>query len=198
MVDFLLDLRLATINPDTDPLEQLLEQESTHAGTRPREAGPAPPPHPRSIVCGPMAGTAPSLLLAPAFRGACMRTQFPSAIAAGMVPLLPRSPAWRDGRCCATMPRPRPRRGPPAPTTTQTTTTAPVPVGRDHGQSGRSPRSRASYQDAVETSAPVTKLTDKTEYNLSAPTSSPTRALNAPCWLNVLLPIRPNGASGWI
>jgi hypothetical protein len=31
VVDFLLDLRLAAINPDTDPLEQLLEQESTHA-----------------------------------------------------------------------------------------------------------------------------------------------------------------------
>jgi hypothetical protein len=32
VVDFLLDLRLAAINPDTDPLEQLLEQESSHAG----------------------------------------------------------------------------------------------------------------------------------------------------------------------
>jgi hypothetical protein len=32
VVDFLLDLRLAAINPDTDPLEQLLEHESTHAG----------------------------------------------------------------------------------------------------------------------------------------------------------------------
>jgi hypothetical protein len=35
VVDFLLDLRLAAISPDdagTDPLEQLLEQESTHAG----------------------------------------------------------------------------------------------------------------------------------------------------------------------
>jgi hypothetical protein len=32
VVDFLLDLRLAAINPNTDPLEQLLEQESTHAG----------------------------------------------------------------------------------------------------------------------------------------------------------------------
>jgi hypothetical protein len=32
VVDFLLDLRLAAINPDTDPLEQLLEQESTHVG----------------------------------------------------------------------------------------------------------------------------------------------------------------------
>jgi hypothetical protein len=33
VVDFLLDLRLAAINPDADPLEQLLEQESTHAGS---------------------------------------------------------------------------------------------------------------------------------------------------------------------
>ena len=32
VVDFLLDLRLAAINPEADPLEQLLEQESTHAG----------------------------------------------------------------------------------------------------------------------------------------------------------------------
>ena len=32
VVDFLLDLRLAAINPDADPLEQLLEQESTHVG----------------------------------------------------------------------------------------------------------------------------------------------------------------------
>ena len=32
VVDFLLDLRLAAINPERDPLEQLLEQESTHAG----------------------------------------------------------------------------------------------------------------------------------------------------------------------
>jgi len=32
VVDFLLDLRLAAINPDADTLEQLLEQESTHAG----------------------------------------------------------------------------------------------------------------------------------------------------------------------
>lgn len=34
VVDFLLDLRLAAIAPDdnTDPLEKLLEQESTHAG----------------------------------------------------------------------------------------------------------------------------------------------------------------------
>jgi len=31
VVDFLLDLRLAAINPEADPLEQLLEQESTHA-----------------------------------------------------------------------------------------------------------------------------------------------------------------------
>jgi hypothetical protein len=33
VVDFLLDLRLAAIAPDEpDPIEQLLEQESTHAG----------------------------------------------------------------------------------------------------------------------------------------------------------------------
>lgn len=32
VVDFLLDLRLATIDPTNDALQQLLESESTHAG----------------------------------------------------------------------------------------------------------------------------------------------------------------------
>jgi lipoprotein-anchoring transpeptidase ErfK/SrfK len=54
-----------------------------------------------------------------------------------------------------------------------------------------------AYQDAVETSAPVTKLTDKTEYNIPR-TYLVTDQTSHPGWLNVLLPIRPNGASGWI
>jgi hypothetical protein len=33
VVDFLLDLRLVTIDPTTDALQQLLESESTHAGS---------------------------------------------------------------------------------------------------------------------------------------------------------------------
>jgi hypothetical protein len=32
VVDFLLDLRLAAIDPTSDALQQLLESESTHAG----------------------------------------------------------------------------------------------------------------------------------------------------------------------
>jgi len=32
VVDFLLDLRLAAIDPTSDALQQLLEEESTHAG----------------------------------------------------------------------------------------------------------------------------------------------------------------------
>ena len=32
VVDFLLDLRLAAIDPTNDALQQLLEEESTHAG----------------------------------------------------------------------------------------------------------------------------------------------------------------------
>ena len=80
-----------------------------------------------------------------------------------------------------------------APTTT--TTTAPVPVGAVTATQ-KVPELTA-YQDAVETSAPVTKLRDKTEYNLPR-TYLVTDQSSRPGWLNVLLPIRPNGASGWI
>ena len=54
-----------------------------------------------------------------------------------------------------------------------------------------------AYQDATETSPAVTKLTDKTEYNIPR-TYLVTDQTSRPGWLNVLLPIRPNGASGWI
>jgi len=80
-----------------------------------------------------------------------------------------------------------------APTTT--TTTVPVPVGAVTATQ-KVPEITA-YQDAIETSAPVTKLSDKTEYNLPR-TYLVTDQSSRPGWLNVLLPIRPNGASGWI
>ena len=54
-----------------------------------------------------------------------------------------------------------------------------------------------AYQDAVETSPAVTKLSDKTEYNIPR-TYLVTDQTSRPGWLNVLLPVRPNGTSGWI
>ncbi len=54
-----------------------------------------------------------------------------------------------------------------------------------------------AYQDPVETSPAVTKLTDKTEYNIPR-TYLVTDQTSHPGWLNVLLPIRPNDTSGWI
>jgi lipoprotein-anchoring transpeptidase ErfK/SrfK len=55
----------------------------------------------------------------------------------------------------------------------------------------------SAYEDAVETSEVVTKLSDKTEYGV-ARTFLVTDQTSRPGWLRVLLPIRPNGASGWI
>jgi hypothetical protein len=85
-----------------------------------------------------------------------------------------------------------------APTTTTTTTTAPAPPPPQPAVTAtqKVPEITA-YQDAVETAAPVTKLSDKTEYNLPR-TYLVTDQTSRPGWLNVLLPIRPNGASGWI
>ena len=54
-----------------------------------------------------------------------------------------------------------------------------------------------AYQEAVESSAAVTKLSDKTEYGLPR-AFLVTDQSSHPGWLNVLLPIRPNGANGWI
>src|SRR5437763_15544151 len=81
-----------------------------------------------------------------------------------------------------------------APSTT-TTTTAPKPVAAVTATQ-KVPELTA-YQDAVETSAAVTKLSAKTEYGLPR-TFLVTDQNSHPGWLNVLLPIRPNGASGWI
>ena len=82
-----------------------------------------------------------------------------------------------------------------APTTTTTTPAPPVPVAAVTATQ-KVPELTA-YQDAVDTSPPVTKLTDKTEYNLPR-TYLVTDQSSRPGWLSVLLPIRPNGASGWI
>jgi lipoprotein-anchoring transpeptidase ErfK/SrfK len=54
-----------------------------------------------------------------------------------------------------------------------------------------------AYQDAVETSPVITKLSDKTEYKIPR-TFLVTDQSSRPGWLNVLLPIRPNGSSGWV
>jgi lipoprotein-anchoring transpeptidase ErfK/SrfK len=82
-----------------------------------------------------------------------------------------------------------------APTTT-TTAPAPPPPQPSVTATQKVPEITA-YQDAVETAAPVTKLSDKTEYGLPR-TFLVTDQTSRPGWLNVLLPIRPNGASGWI
>jgi lipoprotein-anchoring transpeptidase ErfK/SrfK len=58
-------------------------------------------------------------------------------------------------------------------------------------------REITAYQDAVETSPVVTKLSNMTEYDVPR-TFLVTDQTSRPGWLNVLLPIRPNGASGWI
>lgn len=58
-------------------------------------------------------------------------------------------------------------------------------------------REVTAYQDAVETSPVVTKLSNTTEYNVPR-TFLVTDQSSRPGWLNVLLPIRPNGASGWV
>src|SRR6266540_3409758 len=54
-----------------------------------------------------------------------------------------------------------------------------------------------AYQDPVETSQAVTKLSDKTEYGLPR-TFLVTDQASHPGWLHVLLPVRPNGSNGWI
>jgi lipoprotein-anchoring transpeptidase ErfK/SrfK len=82
-----------------------------------------------------------------------------------------------------------------APTTAAPATTVPKPVGAVTATQ-KVPEITA-YQDAVETSPAVTKLSDKTEYNVPR-TFLVTDQSSRPGWLNVLLPIRPNGASGWI
>ena len=121
------------------------------------------------------------------------RTRTRAAIAAGVVALLAVAgvAGWALLRDDAKA-TPK-KKAAAAPTTTATT--VPAPVGAVTATQ-KVPEVTA-YQDAVETSAPVTKLTDKTEYNLPR-TYLVTDQASRPGWLNVLLPIRPNGASGWI
>jgi lipoprotein-anchoring transpeptidase ErfK/SrfK len=88
-----------------------------------------------------------------------------------------------------------PKKRAAAPTTT-TVAPAPAPPAPAVTATQKVPQITA-YADAVETSPAVTKLSDKTEYNV-ARTYLVTDQTSRPGWLNVLLPIRPNGASGWI
>jgi lipoprotein-anchoring transpeptidase ErfK/SrfK len=81
---------------------------------------------------------------------------------------------------------------------TTTTTTAPAPAKPAPAVTAKvNAREITAYQDAVETSPVVTKLSNVTEYDVPR-TFLVTDQTSRPGWLNVLLPIRPNGASGWI
>jgi lipoprotein-anchoring transpeptidase ErfK/SrfK len=123
------------------------------------------------------------------------RTRVRAAIAAGVVAALAVGgiAGWALLRDDAKAAAPKKRAA--APSTTATPTTAPKPVAAVTATQ-KVPQLTA-YQDAVETSAAVTKLSDKTEYGLPR-TFLVTDQSSHPGWLNVLLPIRPNGASGWI
>jgi lipoprotein-anchoring transpeptidase ErfK/SrfK len=79
--------------------------------------------------------------------------------------------------------------------TTLPPTTVPTPVAAVTATQ-KIPQITA-YQDAVETAPSVTRLSDKTEYDVPR-TFLVTDQKSRPGWLHVLLPIRPNGASGWI
>jgi lipoprotein-anchoring transpeptidase ErfK/SrfK len=89
-----------------------------------------------------------------------------------------------------------PKKRAAAPTTTTTTTPTPPPPAPAVTATQKVPELTA-YHDAVETAPAVTKLSDKTEYKVPR-TYLVTDQTSRPGWLNVLLPVRPNGASGWI
>jgi lipoprotein-anchoring transpeptidase ErfK/SrfK len=120
------------------------------------------------------------------------RTRVRGAIAAGVVTVLALGGVggWLLLRDEST-PAPKKRAAP----TTAAPTTVPQPVAAVTATQ-KVPEITA-YQDSVETAPSVTKLSDKTEYNVQR-TFLVTDQSSRPGWLNVLLPIRPNGASGWI
>jgi lipoprotein-anchoring transpeptidase ErfK/SrfK len=93
---------------------------------------------------------------------------------------------------------PKKRAAPTTTTATTTTTTTPPPPPPAPAVTAtlRIPEITA-YWDAAETAPVVTKLSNRTEYNIPR-TFLVTDHTSHPGWLNVLLPIRPNGSSGWI
>src|SRR6266511_1233250 len=80
---------------------------------------------------------------------------------------------------------------------TPTTTTTALPQPKPSVTATSKVPEITAYQDAVETSQPVTKLSDKTEYGLPR-TFLVTDQTSHPGWLHVLLPVRPNGSNGWV
>src|SRR5215471_20403597 len=119
------------------------------------------------------------------------RTRVRAAIAAGVVAALAVGGVvgWAQLRDDA---KPVPKKRAAAPTTT---TVPPKP--QPFVTATQKVPELTAYQDAVETSPAVTKLSDKTEYNIPR-TYLVTDQTSRPGWLNVLLPIRPNGTTGWI
>src|ERR1700716_4118965 len=143
---------------------------------------------------GTPSGADPNPRTARSTRRRTHRSRVRAAIAAAavLVVVLGAAGAWlllRDDAKAA------PKKRAAAPTTT-TTTVAPAKPAPAVTATQTAAQVTA-YQDAVETSPAVTKLSDKTEYNVPR-TYLVTDQTSHPGWLNVLLPIRPNGASGWI
>src|SRR4030081_3073692 len=144
---------------------------------------------------GTPSGADPNPRTARSTRRRTHRSRVRAAIAAAavLVVVLGAAGAWlllRDDAKAA------PKKRAAAPTTTTATTVAPAKPAPAATATQKAPQVTA-YQDAVQTSPAVTKLSDKTEYNAPR-TYLVTDQPSHPGWLNVLLPIRPNGASGWI
>jgi lipoprotein-anchoring transpeptidase ErfK/SrfK len=123
------------------------------------------------------------------------RTRARAAIAAAVVLVLAIAGAggWLLLRDDA---KAEPRKVAKGTTTTTTTPTAPAKPA-PAVTATVNVREITAYQDAVETAPVVTKLSNRTEYDVPR-TFLVTDQSSRPGWLNVLLPIRPNGATGWI